>query len=188
MKKWLIVAGLALALAPSTASADWLFTPNIGAGFGGSAEGREHLTWGASLGWMGAGVLGWEADDQPHRPVRVVALRLRGRRAGKHPQRERDKQRASPQSVHSFPPTLPGALLSGRPVCTGVASSSMPRGRSPKCRSSACKGETGVEHAAQRFLDGLRERRVPARRDALVGQITAVGKLHLHRMHAAWDT
>lgn len=62
MKKWLIAAGLALSLVPGTASADWLFTPNIGAGFGGSASGREHLTWGASIGWMGAGVLGWEAD------------------------------------------------------------------------------------------------------------------------------
>ena len=62
MKKWLIAAGLALCLVPGTASADWLFTPNIGGGFGGSASGREHLTWGASFGWMGAGVLGWEAD------------------------------------------------------------------------------------------------------------------------------
>ena len=42
--------------------ADWLFTPNVGAGFGGDASGREHLSWGASLGWMGAGVLGFEAD------------------------------------------------------------------------------------------------------------------------------
>jgi hypothetical protein len=62
MKKWLILAALALALAPSSARADWLFTPNIGGGFGGNAEGREHLTWGASIGWMGAGILGWEAD------------------------------------------------------------------------------------------------------------------------------
>jgi len=62
MKKWLIVAALALMLAPSTASADWLFTPNVGAGFGGSAAGGELLTWGASIGWMGAGIVGWEAD------------------------------------------------------------------------------------------------------------------------------
>jgi opacity protein-like surface antigen len=62
MKKWVFLAALALALSPSSARADWLFTPNIGGGFGGSASGREHLTWGASFGWMGAGVLGWEAD------------------------------------------------------------------------------------------------------------------------------
>ena len=48
-------AAMALMLAPGAANADWLFTPNIGAGFGGSASGREHLTYGASIGWMGAG-------------------------------------------------------------------------------------------------------------------------------------
>jgi hypothetical protein len=62
MKKWLLIGALALALAPATASADWLFTPNLGAGFGGSASGREHMTWGASIGWMGEGIFGWEAD------------------------------------------------------------------------------------------------------------------------------
>ncbi len=62
MKKWLLIAALAVVLAPATASADWLFTPNIGTGFGGAASGRQHMTWGASLGWMGEGIFGWEAD------------------------------------------------------------------------------------------------------------------------------
>jgi hypothetical protein len=63
VKKWLMITAVAaVALAPSTASADWLFTPSIGAGFGGSASGREHMTWGASIGWMGAGAVGFEAD------------------------------------------------------------------------------------------------------------------------------
>lgn len=62
LKKWAVMAALALALSPAVASADWLFTPNIGAGFGGSASGRQHLTYGASIGFMGAGVFGWEAD------------------------------------------------------------------------------------------------------------------------------
>jgi hypothetical protein len=62
LKKCAMLAALVLALAPATASADWLFTPNIGTGFGGSASGREHLTYGASIGWMGAGIFGWEAD------------------------------------------------------------------------------------------------------------------------------
>jgi opacity protein-like surface antigen len=62
MKKWLIAAALAVMLAPSTASADWLFTPNLGSTFGGDASGNEHFTYGASFGWMGAGILGWEAD------------------------------------------------------------------------------------------------------------------------------
>ena len=62
LKKCAMLAALALVLAPASARADWLFTPNIGAGFGGDASGREHLSWGASIGWMGAGVFGWEAD------------------------------------------------------------------------------------------------------------------------------
>jgi opacity protein-like surface antigen len=60
MKKILIVAALALTLAPSTARADWLFTPYIGGVFGGFGQGA--LSWGGSLGWMGDGILGFEAD------------------------------------------------------------------------------------------------------------------------------
>ena len=63
VKKWLVIAALsAVAFTPATASADWLFTPNLGATFGGSTNGSEHLTYGASIGWMGAGIFGWEAD------------------------------------------------------------------------------------------------------------------------------
>ena len=62
LKKCALMTALALVLAPGVARADWLFTPNIGAGFGGAASGREHLTYGASIGWMGAGIFGWEAD------------------------------------------------------------------------------------------------------------------------------
>jgi opacity protein-like surface antigen len=66
LKKCAVIAALALALSPASARADWLFTPNIGAGFGmnsgDAAGGGEHLTYGVSLGWMGAGIIGWEAD------------------------------------------------------------------------------------------------------------------------------
>lgn len=62
LKKTLMSAALVLALTPATASADWLFTPSIGLTFGGDANGNEHLTYGASIGWMGAGMFGWEAD------------------------------------------------------------------------------------------------------------------------------
>jgi opacity protein-like surface antigen len=73
VKRWVMLAALAIALAPGAASADWLFTPNIGLAFNGSSRGlgslppdvrtaQEHLTYGASIGWMGAGVFGWEAD------------------------------------------------------------------------------------------------------------------------------
>jgi opacity protein-like surface antigen len=62
VKKLVMMAAVALLIAPAPARADWLFTPNVGAGFGGSASGREHLTYGASIGWMGAGIFGFEAD------------------------------------------------------------------------------------------------------------------------------
>jgi opacity protein-like surface antigen len=58
------VAALLLVLVPATARADWLFTPNIGTTFGGDANDREHLTYGASVGWMGRGIFGFEADFQ----------------------------------------------------------------------------------------------------------------------------
>src|SRR5215208_5938223 len=62
LKRCAMTAALLLVLAPGVARADWLFTPNIGSSFGGDASGNEHLSWGASIGWMGAGIFGWEAD------------------------------------------------------------------------------------------------------------------------------
>jgi opacity protein-like surface antigen len=62
LKKCAMMAALVLVLSPGAARADWLFTPSIGTGFGGVAEGRSHLTYGASIGWMGEGIFGWEAD------------------------------------------------------------------------------------------------------------------------------
>jgi opacity protein-like surface antigen len=70
--KLLLSSVLALALVPSTASADWLFTPFIGANFGANAsfgdfddfddEFERRVDFGASLGWMGAGIVGFEVD------------------------------------------------------------------------------------------------------------------------------
>src|SRR5688572_33418086 len=63
VKKWLMIAALsAVTFTPATASADWLFTPNMGATLGGATNGTEHFTYGASIGWMGAGVFGGAAD------------------------------------------------------------------------------------------------------------------------------
>jgi hypothetical protein len=62
LKKCAMLAALALLLSPASARADWLFTPNIGTTFGGSTNGNEHFGYGASIGWMGAGIFGWEAD------------------------------------------------------------------------------------------------------------------------------
>jgi opacity protein-like surface antigen len=55
--------------APAAARADGLFVPFIGANFGGNSGSElsaaidaERLNWGISLAYMGAGVLGLEAD------------------------------------------------------------------------------------------------------------------------------
>jgi opacity protein-like surface antigen len=66
------IAVLALAGTPNRASADWFVTPFVGGNFGGSANfgGDNNLTdeferrvdLGASLGWMGAGIAGFELD------------------------------------------------------------------------------------------------------------------------------
>jgi opacity protein-like surface antigen len=62
MKKLLLGAALLVALLPAPAGADWLFTPSFGSTFGADTSGREHFTYGVALGWMGAGIFGWEAD------------------------------------------------------------------------------------------------------------------------------
>ena len=66
------VAGLMLIGSPTRASADWLFTPFVGANFGGNAnfgqfddfddEVERRIDFGASLGWMGNGIVGFEVD------------------------------------------------------------------------------------------------------------------------------
>ena len=66
------LAGFAVAASPSPASADWLFTPFLGANFGGNAnfgdfnnfddEFERRVDFGASLGWMGNGIAGFEVD------------------------------------------------------------------------------------------------------------------------------
>ena len=63
---------LTLIAVPRPASADWLFTPFIGTGFNAAAdfgdafddsrEFERQFTYGASLGYMGAGVIGFEFD------------------------------------------------------------------------------------------------------------------------------
>lgn len=67
LRTFVLAAALLLAATPGTAQADWLFTPNIGVVFGGSADSGDddsaaHFSWGASFGWMGAGIVGWEVD------------------------------------------------------------------------------------------------------------------------------
>jgi opacity protein-like surface antigen len=57
---------------PTKASADWLLTPFVGWNWGGAAnfvdledfddEFEQRVNFGASLGWMGAGIAGFEID------------------------------------------------------------------------------------------------------------------------------
>ena len=51
----------ALLCTPVPARADWLLTPFAGVTFGGAAE-NEHVSFGGSIGYMGAGVIGFEVD------------------------------------------------------------------------------------------------------------------------------
>jgi opacity protein-like surface antigen len=75
-RKFIVTSALFLvffAATPAKASADWLFTPFIGVNFSGSAVFSDVLgdleddfgkstTFGASLAWMGAGIIGFEVD------------------------------------------------------------------------------------------------------------------------------
>jgi opacity protein-like surface antigen len=75
-RKLVLIGALALtvsAFTPVKASADWLFSPFIGGTFGGSAtitnianndkeEFNRKLTYGASLGYLGGGIAGFEFD------------------------------------------------------------------------------------------------------------------------------
>ncbi len=74
VRKLIITVSLVLfasVAAPRTASADWLLTPFIGWNFGGAAdldfddfddEFENKANFGASLAWMGAGIVGFEID------------------------------------------------------------------------------------------------------------------------------
>jgi hypothetical protein len=77
LRKVIIAAAVVLsasAAAPSNASADWLLTPFLGSTFGGNADVNsvsggsfsddfeQKINYGASLAWMGGGVLGFEVD------------------------------------------------------------------------------------------------------------------------------
>lgn len=62
MRLSVLPAALIILLLPGVARADWLFTPSLGATFGADANGNEHFTYGAAIGWMGAGVFGFEGD------------------------------------------------------------------------------------------------------------------------------
>lgn len=64
--RWLATAGvLVLLLAPAPANADGFVSPYIGVPFGGATDFGDpdnNINFGASAGWMGAGIIGVEVD------------------------------------------------------------------------------------------------------------------------------
>jgi opacity protein-like surface antigen len=77
VRKWLITAGMVMAvsaMAPRTASADWVLTPFVGWNFKGAADVQgaggttfsdrfeKKIDYGVSLAGMGAGAVGFEVD------------------------------------------------------------------------------------------------------------------------------
>lgn len=62
MARKYILALAILLMTPAVSRADWLFTPYGGMTFGKDAKNLEHFSWGASAGWMGAGIAGFEVD------------------------------------------------------------------------------------------------------------------------------
>jgi opacity protein-like surface antigen len=75
LRKLVTIASLAIltiVATPTKASADWLLTPFVGWNWGGSAnfinyddfddEFEQRANFGVSLGWMGAGIIGFEFD------------------------------------------------------------------------------------------------------------------------------
>jgi opacity protein-like surface antigen len=56
-----ISALILLVASAAPARADWLLTPYLGVVFGGDTEG-QHITYGGSIGYMGAGIIGFEVD------------------------------------------------------------------------------------------------------------------------------
>jgi opacity protein-like surface antigen len=68
MKRLLVITAMALCLAPATASAEWILTPFIGASFAGGSDNTDidlvgsKMTYGGTITYLGAGILGFEAD------------------------------------------------------------------------------------------------------------------------------
>ena len=70
MKKALVIAAMAVCLAPAQASAEWIFTPFIGASFAAGTDNIDFdnvidgskMTYGGTLTWVGSGVFGFEVD------------------------------------------------------------------------------------------------------------------------------
>ncbi len=58
----LIAGALALSMAPATARADWILTPFVGTDFSSDATTDHRVPFGVGLGYMGAGIVGFETQ------------------------------------------------------------------------------------------------------------------------------
>lgn len=62
LRPFVRVALLIVALAPSPAAAEWIFTPQFGTTFGADTHGHKHAAMGGSLALFDETAFGWEAD------------------------------------------------------------------------------------------------------------------------------
>ena len=72
MKRLIVITAMALCLAPATASAEWIFTPFIGASFAAGTDTVDEvinealesskMTYGGTLTFLGGGIFGFEVD------------------------------------------------------------------------------------------------------------------------------
>lgn len=73
MKRLLVITAMALCLAPATASAEWILTPFVGVSFAAGSDVDDNdvldealegsnMTYGGTLTYLGAGMLGFEVD------------------------------------------------------------------------------------------------------------------------------
>jgi len=64
----LILLFVAVLAAPRPSRADWVVAPFVGVAFGGAVTDPPRIPYGASVGWMGDGMWGFEVEvsDQPN--------------------------------------------------------------------------------------------------------------------------
>ncbi len=62
LRSILVAGALALLLAPATAHADWLITPFVGTDWSSDVTNQHKVPLGVGVGYMGAGILGFETQ------------------------------------------------------------------------------------------------------------------------------
>ncbi len=62
LRGMLVAGALVLLLAPATARADWIITPFVGTNWSSNSTTEHRVPFGASVAWMGAGIVGFETQ------------------------------------------------------------------------------------------------------------------------------